>query len=599
MDAPSLETAPAAAAGSVQQLLASAWENQYAQPKHSHEQAQRALALAQEQQLAGPAAWARLCIGYYQLRYATPKEAQSTLFEAEKGFASIDDRRGLLLATNGFGRLRMMHGDMSGALVIFLKNRTETDAAITPLDRFYTLNGLTGCYWAQGDWAQSLAHSFEALGLLRGLNAKHQLAVLLTNLGGQLVDVGDFEAALELLTEALGITEGFAHALLQLGLRANLVQCLLALNRAEEALPLARELAGSDQLALVTAAEADILHAAAEAFIANGAWDDARVCLERGYAIGIKFDSTEVKAVNTWLTGLLTYRKGLVNDALPLLKSAARQIEATQLLTTKCKVFQLLATACAEAGDFHAGFQYQQAHFRHYDARLGIASRAHYYALQIRYELSSIREQRDQSEHLRIQSDLAKAELEALNHALHDKIQQIEELQGQLREQALRDPLTGLYNRRYLETVLADLIALNGRSGRKLSLAMLDLDHFKDVNDRHGHPFGDQVLAALAKLLSAGTRASDIVCRYGGEEFCVIFPDTEPAEAEGKLVTLLRSSQATAVGSGETVVDGIGFSAGLACCPQHGTTPEQLLEAADAALYAAKQAGRGRVLIAR
>jgi tetratricopeptide (TPR) repeat protein len=421
---------------SLDAVLESAWSIQYSQPHHSHERAKYALELARKIDDMSAIAKALLCIGYYQLRYAVPDEAEATLQEAARLFSAADDKRGLVLASNGLARLQMMRGDAQGALAVFLNNLAKTDPSITALDRFFTLNGLAGCYWVGGDWSRSLAHSFEALGLLRGLDANHQLAVLLTNLGGQLVDVGDYQAANELLTEAWTIAEHFSHPHLKLELRANLAQCLIALDKPLEALPHAREIAATDQLQALSAADAGMLHAAAETFIAISAWKEAMTCLDRSADIGAKFESQDVRAVNTWLRGLLAYRKGLVHDALPLLKSAALQIEGTQLLTVKCKLFQLLANACAEAGDFHAGYRYQQQHFKHHDKRLDISARARYYALQIRYELAALSGRNDEGERTRIQSELAQAELDALNRALRDKMRQIEELKGQLRDQA-------------------------------------------------------------------------------------------------------------------------------------------------------------------
>lgn len=101
-----------------------------------------------------------------------------------------------------------------------------------------------------------------------------------------------------------------------------------------------------------------------------------------------------------------------------------------------------------------------------------------------------------------------------------------------LSEQATRDWLTGLYNRRYFEETLADHVAAAKRYGRELSLVLFDIDRFKQINDTHGHEAGDTVLKEVADLLESTTRAADIVCRYGGDEFAVILPETGKANAE-------------------------------------------------------------------
>jgi diguanylate cyclase (GGDEF)-like protein/PAS domain S-box-containing protein len=190
------------------------------------------------------------------------------------------------------------------------------------------------------------------------------------------------------------------------------------------------------------------------------------------------------------------------------------------------------------------------------------------------------------------------ASLEEVNAQLRDQLAQIEHLQDQLREQAIRDPLTGLFNRRYLEETLYREISRAARDRFPLSLVLLDLDHFKAVNDTYGHAAGDRVLQALALMLMLHTRQGDIVCRYGGEEIVAVLPGA-PSE-----VALARAEQWRAQFA-QSAVEQLGqaaqttFSAGVATFPQHGATSEAVLRAADQALYAAKAAGRNRVQLAR
>ena len=171
-------------------------------------------------------------------------------------------------------------------------------------------------------------------------------------------------------------------------------------------------------------------------------------------------------------------------------------------------------------------------------------------------------------------------------------------LREALRDQSVRDPLTGLYNRRYLEETLEREIRRAVRSEHLLGVLMLDLDHFKKFNDTYGHEAGDTVLRETAAFLGRSVRAEDIVCRFGGEEFVIILPladiQTTKARAErirSKLRELTILHQGRAVGL-------VTVSVGVAELPQNGTTPKTLLEAADAALYAAKRAGRDRVVVA-
>ena len=178
-----------------------------------------------------------------------------------------------------------------------------------------------------------------------------------------------------------------------------------------------------------------------------------------------------------------------------------------------------------------------------------------------------------------------------------EQLEQITSLQGKLREQALRDPLTGLYNRRHFDQVLAQALADCRARGRPLSLAMIDIDHFKQINDRYGHPGGDEMLLALAQALGRHARGSDTTCRFGGEEFLWMMPATSPDEAL-RLVDAMRAEfAATDVAAGSDTMRAR-LSCGVAGVPAHGNDAVQLLQATDKALYAAKQQGRDRVVSA-
>ncbi|MEP7241492.1 MAG: GGDEF domain-containing protein, partial [Devosia sp.] len=167
-------------------------------------------------------------------------------------------------------------------------------------------------------------------------------------------------------------------------------------------------------------------------------------------------------------------------------------------------------------------------------------------------------------------------------------------LREKLRNQALRDPLTGLYNRRYMEDCLQRFVRLADRESREVSVLMVDLDHFKRLNDQHGHAFGDTVLRDTAMTLVGGLRETDIVCRYGGEELVVILPDCSLERAADK-AEALRVRVATLA---ETHGTEISASFGVAAVPYTSSGVTDLLAAADAALYKAKQNGRNQVVCA-
>ncbi|MBS1213906.1 MAG: domain S-box/diguanylate cyclase protein [Proteobacteria bacterium] len=175
--------------------------------------------------------------------------------------------------------------------------------------------------------------------------------------------------------------------------------------------------------------------------------------------------------------------------------------------------------------------------------------------------------------------------------------EELRALQTRLLEAAIRDPLTGLYNRRYLEETLKRELARAERERRPLSILMGDIDHFKRLNDTYGHQAGDEVLKALGKLLRRHARRSDVPCRYGGEEFVVVLPDM-PSESAGERAEQVRRGFADLRIAFGSVQLSSTFSIGVSVYPADGTRVEELIRAADQALYEAKQTGRDRVCIA-
>lgn len=188
----------------------------------------------------------------------------------------------------------------------------------------------------------------------------------------------------------------------------------------------------------------------------------------------------------------------------------------------------------------------------------------------------------------------ARAQLRQNEQMLQTQLGEIQALQGQLSEQANRDPLTGLYNRRYLGSTMVRELARCRREGRPLSLMLIDIDHFKRINDAHGHQAGDEVLRSVALCLSERSRAADVVCRYGGEEFLLLLPDMPQAAALELANRYRMSLETTPIPFGELRIQAT-LSIGIAAYPDHGQSPEDLIECADQAMYQAKTAGRNRV----
>ncbi len=189
----------------------------------------------------------------------------------------------------------------------------------------------------------------------------------------------------------------------------------------------------------------------------------------------------------------------------------------------------------------------------------------------------------------------AEFKLQQMNLRLSSHLTEIEALQASLREQAIRDPLTELYNRRYMVEVLEREMQLAQDKTTPISVAMLDMDEFKQFNDTYGHRAADEMLRALGTLLLSQTQATqDIACRYGGEEFLVVMPGATPEEALCQAEQWRLAFERTSVTYAGRTYQAT-FSGGVAAFPIDGQTGDELLRAADRALYFAKARGRNRV----
>ena len=172
------------------------------------------------------------------------------------------------------------------------------------------------------------------------------------------------------------------------------------------------------------------------------------------------------------------------------------------------------------------------------------------------------------------------------------------QLRETLRRQSIRDPLTGLFNRRFMEESLERELQRAARSREPVTLLMLDLDHFKRFNDTYGHPAGDALLRTLGRFLAQRVRGQDLACRYGGEEFLIILVGTSAEDAARRANAWRAECGELSVQRAGQTLGGVTFSVGVAAYPAHGGNRERLVAAADQALYRAKAEGRDRVVTA-
>jgi diguanylate cyclase (GGDEF)-like protein len=171
-------------------------------------------------------------------------------------------------------------------------------------------------------------------------------------------------------------------------------------------------------------------------------------------------------------------------------------------------------------------------------------------------------------------------------------------LRETLRDQSIRDPLTGLFNRRFMQESLDRELQRARRKNRPLTVIFLDLDHFKRFNDVFGHDAGDAVLKAMAELFGNHFRGEDVICRYGGEEFAMILPESSSADAAARANELREAARFLKVVYKGMPLDPVTLSIGVASYPEHASNGEELMQMADKCLYVSKAKGRDRVTVA-
>jgi len=213
-------------------------------------------------------------------------------------------------------------------------------------------------------------------------------------------------------------------------------------------------------------------------------------------------------------------------------------------------------------------------------------------------QFNEMREQlNDANARLQSKIDVADSKLTENNRKLVEQATQLQRMNVELQRIAITDSLTGLYNRRYFEDVVGTDLALSLRHGDKNSILVIDVDHFKKINDTHGHKTGDNVLAELARVLGNGIRKSDLVCRMGGEEFIILCRRSEKDESIQIAEKIRKSIEAHSFAGVAPERITVTVSIGVVSFPDgtEGATVEDYIHCADLALYRSKSAGRNRV----
>jgi diguanylate cyclase (GGDEF)-like protein len=479
--------------------------------------------------------------------------------------------------------------DESEALLRSLHARTEQRVIV---DAYLTTAALGTVISMNGDDDTALEVYYQALVKAR-LSGQDSLIVnALNNLGALQCDLRNPEDAEPLLEECLAGACRLGSRRQIIYAAGNLVQCLCLMGRAEEALVIARRhliglIRPDDPAALQRDEEI------AMALLDNDLVDEAEVVLARTPKIDPM--SNETMTVRDSLSARILLARGRPVAALRLCMQRQdlliQQGEQGTAAIDRVHLLRVAAQAAEQTGDPALAYRLLEQAFAKHEQLLGRAARSRQLSLQISHRLQHVEWERDAAK-------LTATQLEALNASLQAQLAENERLQLLLQARAIEDPLTGLHNRRHLLEAGAALLSLMRRRAEPLAVVMVDLDHFKRVNDRHGHEAGDAALRGFAEVVRGRLRAEDIVCRHGGEEFVLLLPGAPATHAAARVSQLLESFGERKFEDAEGAFFTCTFSAGVTDSLQDGAALPELLARADAALYAAKGAGRACVRIA-
>lgn len=463
-----------------------------------------------------------------------------------------DATRAKLLRAIGFTCEAL--GDFSLALD-HLHHALEIDeAAGNAAGRAATLRTIGIVYSKSGDPETGLDYFERSLAICKQEDDDVGRAKVLNDIGVSLNDLRRHEESLAVLTDALELFRKAGFTLNQSGVMANLGLTLEKLGRTTEA-------------------EATL----AEALALSEATGYGRGVIEARLSLG-----------------RIAAAQGRTDDAQAQLSTAVAEAERCHLQRLAYECHEALAALHEKRGEYREALLHHQRFHTFERAVLSEMSGRQMKLLQMRYPVAAAQREAQIRRLRRVELAHAYAELEERNRSLRESVERKSRLVAQLERQTLEDSLTGLGNRRLLDKRFADEFDRAIRHGRPLAVAIVDIDRFKRVNDRYSHAVGDAALKELARLLSAQVRHTDLVARFGGEEFVIVLVETPAAAAEiacEKIRVAVATHDWTHIHPRLALTISIGF-----CADTSLPGCERMLAVADRNLYIAKAQGRNRVV---
>ncbi len=573
--------------------IGAAWELYLARPEEAVRLATWAIN-ATDGAVTSKRGWALLTRALAQCRSMENKpvaeKIRADFSAAARIFSSIGDERGRRLTELSTAAIAMRQGNWALALSAYEALIGHFDLNTLDSDNFYLCFGLSTAYVYQGRLEEGLRFGYAGLHLAQQLDLLPEFATISLPLGVALMAAKDPEEADSLLESAIEIAERIDSAVLTKTLRNNRAVALRRMGRLDEAQVLVAAVL-AERAAMVGGQQFAHFNAA-ELFLQRGELADAEHHLEVAHALLEEQGAQGLDLIKVhYIEGAIASRRGQLERAVVAFSQVDRMLPEVSALrfNDRAEFYDELADVLARAGRPTEAFVAQRKSSRQYQHSLAIVNRIRRFSMQVRHEIS------------RMNADLEREtqerrKLQALNLNLREQIDLSMSEAEKLRDQVSHDGLTGIFNRRYLDGALPNLLMLSQQSATPFALVMIDLDNFKMINDRDGHAMGDEVLRSFGRLARECMRGSDIVGRYGGEEFCLALIGCGPDAALQRMESMLRKFRALNFDVDGKRQEALTFSAGIAVYPEDGIHVRELTAKADKRLLRAKGEGRARVL---
>lgn len=524
----------------IDELNAEAWEIRSKDIATAHDWAQRALSMANDTGYAKGQADSLSLLGYGRLLKGELLRALEQGLRASEIYRDLNDAKG----------------------------------------QVFTAYLVSQSYRQMNDFPQALEHALPYVDIAKSLNDTNYYIGLLMTIGGVYLDRGDYDSALSSAYEMLKFSNEEDSPVFYADSLNNVAYTYYLKGHSETAL------AYSDQALAIydhydsQARSLDSIHTAGVIRMDLDRLEEARMYLEQGLARA-NADGIQASRFDFCVElGRLSEREGNVDIALDEFHKALRVAEALDSPLRQADAHHRLAQLHKAHGNFERALHHHEEFHQLNTQIFNERSDQHMRALQIQHEVEQAQKQ--------IESYRSE------NVSLQEEMERRKETEQELRRLAARDPLTGVYNRQHVERQAGEILKDAGQAGETVGMILIDLDGFKAVNDSHGHPIGDTVLRELTKRIQTLIRANDILGRYGGDEFVVVLRDTSPEQCQAVAERIRHSvdEQTLAPRQDMSTTVSIGIVHGPA---EVAMEPSTLLERADDALYAAKQAGKNRI----